>query len=297
MILSKEDLLVLSQTAIRAAKQAGKLIAEYADRELTVNTKVGGDSYGSQVVTEVDLMSQEIILKNLLPTCERYDLALLAEESADNLSRLEKDYFWCIDPIDGTLPFIESTPGYSVSIALVSKLGVPQIGVIFDPRENILYHSVKDVGVFRNEQPWNLDSHSDLAGKTFTFYSDRSFLDGELFEKCVVKLKAIAGELGCSNFKVITHGAAALNACWVLDHAPACYFKFPKKEEGGGSLWDFAASACIFNEIGAVAGDIHGMPLDLNRMDSTFMNHRGVLYASDHQIAEKSQLLIGELRF
>ena len=70
----------------------------------------------------------------------------------------------------------------------------------------------------------------------------------------------------------------------VLERAPSCFFKFPKLT-GGGSLWDFAATACIFHEIGAVATDIHGDPLDLNRDDSTFMNHRGVLFATDDQVA------------
>ena len=54
---------------------------------------------------------------------ERYDLALLTEELEDDGSRHVKDYFWCIDPIDGTLPFTQKKPGYGVSIALVARDG------------------------------------------------------------------------------------------------------------------------------------------------------------------------------
>ena len=78
-----------------------------------------------------------------------------------------------------------------------------------------------------------------------------------------------------------------MNACWVLEKAPACYFKFPKPEDGGGSLWDYAATASLFHEAGAVASDIYGKPLDLNRPDSTFMNHRGVLFTNNHDMAER----------
>jgi len=78
-----------------------------------------------------------------------------------------------------------------------------------------------------------------------------------------------------------------MNAIWVLENAPACYFKFPKPENGGGSLWDFAATACIFREVGAIASDIYGAPLDLNRPDSTFMNHRGILFTADHESAQR----------
>ena len=81
-----------------------------------------------------------------------------------------------------------------------------------------------------------------------------------------------------------------MNACRVLAHPSACYFKFPGPT-GGGSLWDFAATACLFAEIGAVATDIHGGLLDLNRADSTLMNHRGVLFATDEALARRIRAL------
>ncbi|MGD8641778.1 MAG: inositol monophosphatase family protein, partial [Gammaproteobacteria bacterium] len=71
----------------------------------------------------------------------------------------------------------------------------------------------------------------------------------------------------------------------------AVYFKMPKPEKGGGSLWDFAASAALFLELGYVATDFHGQPLDLNRRDSTYMNHRGVLFATDLSLATDIQEL------
>ena len=56
--------------------------------------------------------------------------------------------------------------------------------------------------------------------------------------------------------------------------------KFPKKENGGGSIWDFAATACIYQELGLTATNFAGGKLDLNRTDGTFMNHEGVFYAN-----------------
>jgi len=40
--------------------------------------------------------------------------------------------------------------------------------------------------------------------------------------------------------------------------------------------WDFAATACIYQELGLPATDFEGGKLDLNRQGSTFMNHQGV---------------------
>lgn len=282
MNLFSENLQDLCTVAISAAKKAGELISSYINKEISVQNKTGGLSLASQVITEVDLKSQEIILKELEPTFQKYDLALLTEESSDDKSRFEKDYFWCIDPLDGTLPFIEKKEGYSVSIALVSKDGTPQIGVVYNPVNNTLYHAIKGNRAFKNKKEWELSQQEN----TFTFICDRSFKKHTDFEHIISDLKTFAKENGPNNFKLISQGGAAMNAIWVLENAPACYFKFPKKENSGGSIWDFAASACIFNEIGAISTNIQGNKLDLNRKDSTFMNHEGIIYSSDKEFVE-----------
>jgi fructose-1,6-bisphosphatase/inositol monophosphatase family enzyme len=105
MQLSAQQLKELSLDAERAARRAGALISNYAGRDFEVSHKPGGDSLASQVVTEVDELAQSVILKELKSSVQDYDLALLAEELEDDGSRLKKDYFWCIDPMDGTLPF------------------------------------------------------------------------------------------------------------------------------------------------------------------------------------------------
>lgn len=286
MNLSQSDLNILCQTAIEAAQNAGKLINEYVNKNVAVQNKKGADSLASQVVTEVDVKAQNIILGILDPTIDKYDLALLTEESTDDKSRFEKDYFWCIDPMDGTLAFTEKTPGYAVSIGLVSKSGEPQIGVVFDPVTGILYHAIKGQGAFRNQELWKINSELDDEA-TFHLYIDRSFLNYKTYQNILAEITELLPELGLKEIKIEKLAGAVLNACWVIDNSPACYFKIPKPISGGGSLWDFAATACIFNEIGAYARSVDNSPLDLNRSDSTFMNHKGVLYASHEKIAAK----------
>lgn len=287
MKLSPTDLFLLSQCAISAAYQAGKIISNYSDRSVTVKTKQAGDTLASQVVTEVDHLSQDCILQSLLPTCELFDLALLSEEIPDNLERLEKDYFWCIDPLDGTLSFLQSKSGYSVSIALIARDGSSVIGVIFDPVKQTLYHAVKGCGAFRNGKPLVLKSTSTPSEQTLTWVADQSFEQHPLFSSIRMELELISKKIGYVGFKQLFQGGAAMNACWVLEKSPACYFKFPKPQAGGGSLWDFAATNCLFQEAGALVGDIRGNALDLNRPDSTFMNHQGVLYSSDIMLTER----------
>ena len=163
------DLAVLNNIAIKAALAAGKVIQKYMNENVLVEKKKGGASYASQVVTSVDKECEIAILTHLLPTCDEFNLALLSEETEDNGSRFQKDYFWCIDPLDGTLAFINKQPGFSVSIALVSKDGTPYIGVVFDPSRNILYHVIKGIGVYKNSVPWKIKRSNDHL----TYVTDR----------------------------------------------------------------------------------------------------------------------------
>lgn len=296
MHLSANDLFLLSQCAVSAAYQAGQVIAKHSKRTVAVQTKQGGTSWAAQVVTEVDHLSQETILQTLLPTCDLFDLALLSEESPDDRERLRKDFFWSIDPLDGTLPFIESIPGYSVSIALVSRDGTPYIGIIYDPVEQTLYRAVKGAGAFRNGQALKPAAVSPSIEQTVKFITDKSFAQDPLYEMVLPELEAIAKDLGYGGAEMILQGGAAMNACQVLEKTPACYFKFPKPQQGGGSIWDYAATTCLFHEADVPVSDIYGKPLKLNHSGSTFMNHCGVLYASDADLAGRMIDLYARLK-
>ncbi|MGY6274620.1 3'(2'),5'-bisphosphate nucleotidase CysQ family protein [Methylomonas sp. MgM2] len=287
MRLSADDLFLLSQCAISAAYQAGHIVAKQAQREVAVKTKSGGGSWAAQVVTEVDHLSQDCILQTLLPTCNQFDIAMLSEEIPDDRSRLRKDYFWCIDPLDGTLPFIEGVPGYSVSIALVAHDGTPMIGVVYDPLTQTLYHAIKDRGARRNGQVLETSSLRPSTSQTLTLITDKSFVQDPLYQKTLIGLGRMAIDLGYAGATILLQGGATMNACRVLEHSSACYVKFPKPHAGGGSVWDYAATSCLFREAAAPVSDIFGKPLLLNPVGSTFMNHCGVSYCTNQLIAER----------
>lgn len=270
------NLQALCEIAIVAATEAGALIASYRKQVPEVEQKEAGESQASQVITAVDRLSQKAILKKLKPSCQAHDLGLLTEEMEDDKSRFAKNFFWCIDPLDGTLPFIEQKRGFAVSIALVTKEGTPMLGVVHDPVTKNTYHAIKGQKAFKNGKPFVRPSQS----KVFTFVADRSMLTHPQFEQVKSGLLQKASARGLEKVEIIAHGGAVMNAIWVLEHPPACYFKFPKPQAGGGSLWDFAATACIFQELKLPATNYHGDPLDLNRKGSTFMNHEGVYFGS-----------------
>jgi len=291
MKLTEKNLIALSKVAEEAALKAGKMIervisSDPAREKLEVKNKETGSSIASQVVTEVDLESEKIILDIIKPTLKEFDLALLSEESIDDQSRFDKDYFWCIDPLDGTLAFTESKPGFSVSIALVSKKGVPQIGVVYDPSTQTLYSAVKGNGTFKNDQPFQeIEIFSKKEQNSLTVIAEPNLIKSVEFGKIIDELKRVSNVYGWSEIEIVEGRGAVINACQVIENCPAVYFKLPKPQQGGGSVWDFAATSCIFNELNGVVSDVFGNPLDLNKKGGTFMNRYGVIYASENNIS------------
>ncbi len=272
----KIDLIQLSEIAIEAARSAGKIIQESMHAEVSVEQKEGGDSLASQVVTEVDRKCEAAILAMLQPTCKAYDLGLLSEETEDDSSRFEKDFFWCIDPMDGTLAFINQHPGFSVSIALLAKDGTPHIGVVYDPSRDITYHAIKGIGAFKNSTPWEINNTNDF----FTYVTDRALADTPRVSEIEHMLQEIRQKLNLSGIKEMSGGGAVLNAIHVLENGPACMLKHPKEQPGGGSIWDYAATTCIYRELRLRATNFEGSPLLLNEKSSTFMNEQGVFFSN-----------------
>ncbi len=283
MDLNIDQLKKLSQVAKEAALEAGKIISAARGKNISTQLKKGGENIASQIVTEIDLKAENAILSVLEPTLKNYDIGLLAEESnSENTSRFEKDYFWCIDPLDGTLCFSRDEDGHSTSIALVSKSGIPIIGVVYNSRSQTLYQAIKNQGSFKNDTPLSIN----IKSKVLTLLYDQSYTKHPQFEQQVDALKRNLKEIGLTELKIHHLGGAVMNGISTIDLAPAIYYKFPKKNLGGGSLWDFAASSVIQSEAGGINSDYHNQPLDLNRSDSTFMNHKGVIYASSKRLFE-----------
>ncbi|MCO4754502.1 MAG: DUF1679 domain-containing protein [Bacteriovoracaceae bacterium] len=252
----------LTATAQDAALAAGEVIK--STKEFTIQKK-NGNSLASSVVTEADFKAQEAILKGLNSSIEAYDFGLLTEELKDDGSRQQKAYFWCIDPLDGTLAFSENRPGYAVSIALVERDGTPVIGVVYDPVEDNLYSASIGGGSFKNGKSLNVSMPSSSRPKLF---ADLSLKADPKFDR----LK--------QEYEVCFGAGAVMNSIWCIENSPASYIKYPKEELGGGSLWDFAAVSLIVNEAGGHAHDYYGDPIDLNRKDSTYLNDKGIMISS-----------------
>lgn len=282
-MLTEKELKSLCETAATAALAAGEYIQSQFDRNYTQSRKEGGNSLASQVVTEIDIKAQEIILGHLNSSMETHNLGLLTEEATDDQSRLEKAYFWCIDPMDGTLPFTEKRSGYAVSIALITNSGDPVIGAVYVPDLAACYTSVKGAGVWLNDKPFAREKAD--ANDTIYVYSDRSLQHEAYFELVTDRLTQWAARKN-AQINYHTGFGSVRNALGVMTSGAGCYFKFPKKPKGGGSIWDYAATRLFFEELGLHVSDASKETLHLNNPETTFMNEVGVIYTTDPGLAD-----------
>lgn len=270
----------LLRVAEQAATAAGQYIHQASSKAFKINKKTGAESLAAQVVTEVDLKSQQIIHDALSSSIKSYDLGWLGEESADDQSRLSKSHFWCVDPLDGTLSFTKGMEGYAVSIALVTQHGEAVLGVVYDPTNQLLYSVSEDYlsPSLKNLTP-TVDDH-------FHLYFDRSMLCNQNYGDIIDDMTSYAKRSGLSGLSTHIGYGAVLNALSVIKHQQAAYFKLPQQKPGGGSIWDFAAISCIYRQLNKPVLSAQGNVLKLNESNSTFMNEQGVVFASHPSIAD-----------
>ena len=96
-------------------------------------------------VTLADKNADKVIREYLH---EKYpDYAFLTEESTDNKDRLNNDYVWIVDPVDGTKDFVAKRGEFTTNIALAYKHEAV-VGVVVIPLTGEIYYAAKGLGAF-----------------------------------------------------------------------------------------------------------------------------------------------------
>lgn len=138
---------------IDAARDAGiKILEVYNSDDFNVEKK-GDDS----PLTKADRLAHEAIAEKLTECTE---FPILSEEGKEISYEDRKDweYFWMVDPLDGTKEFIKQNGEFTVNIALIHK-NQPILGVVYAPVLDKLYFGGKDLGAYMGE---NMDPQHKL---------------------------------------------------------------------------------------------------------------------------------------
>ncbi len=151
------DLQALLVEAEAAAREAGAIASAIYRQAEVKNWEKGEDN----PLTEADLAVDRLLHERLL--ADHADFGWLSEETLDDPARLEREWVWVVDPIDGTKEFLQKVPHWTISIGLVHR-GVPQLGVVYNPSEEILVSGVVGEGITASGEPAGLSTTTDLAG-------------------------------------------------------------------------------------------------------------------------------------
>jgi len=228
------------QDIVKIAESAGKqILCVYNSDDFWVEDKADGDYISP--LTLADTQANEIIvtaLKELYP-----HIPILSEEEKEvpYSERKDWEYFWCVDPLDGTKEFIKRNGDFTVNIALIHK-DTPVLGVIYAPVHDTTFYSKLWEGAFKKMQ----DSISQLTPKskknqdtnTFRIVASRSHR-GENLDTYVENIqKETAKEI---DFVSV---GSSLKFTLIADNMADMYPRFVPTME-----WDTAAGQAILEEL------------------------------------------------
>jgi myo-inositol-1(or 4)-monophosphatase len=230
------------EVAAHAARAGGKLALERLGRTEYVRWKSHRD-----VVAGAALDIQQRILEVLRR--ETPDFGILAEEGPeDEAVPLDAENLWIVDPICGSLNFVQGIPYFGVSIALRAA-GAIRVGAVFDPCRDELFAAT-------------MSSPSTLNGELI---SVQQISEGfEAFEKAWVgtdwphdhdrlnQALQIASIMANQVIVLQAMGSPALGLCNVAAGRWHAYWALDLK------IWDIAAAALILTRAGGTLTDEHG---------------------------------------
>ena len=183
-------------------------------------------------LTEADIISNKIItdeLKRLYP-----EILIISEENRDipYYKRKNWEYFWLVDPLDGTKEFISRNGEFTVNIALICN-GSPSMGVVYVPVKDTIYYGDKD-GSFKQEGSnevikLKIDKNKKNKGRIIVVAS-RSHFNKEI--------ESFIMDLG-KEYELINAGSS-LKFCLVAEGKADIYLRLGPTME-----WDTAAAHAI----------------------------------------------------
>lgn len=255
--MNKKELL---EIAIKASVEAGKAIMSIYNKKRSINRKED-----SSPITDADLLSNEIILKQLLIT----GIPVLSEEEKEVSfnERKKWKFCWIIDPIDGTKEFIKKNGEFTVNIALVES-GSLILGVIYTPATQELFYTNE----FKSLAYKTLLS-KDCDELDNVLFKNKDIISPRLNNKNSVKVVASRSHLNedtlsfinglkteFDNIELVSVGSS-LKFCKVAEGIADIYPRFAPTME-----WDTAAGQAICEAVGLkVIDKITGSSILYNR--------------------------------
>jgi len=211
------------------AKEAGNAIMKIYKKDFKVEYKDD-----KSPLTQADTKANEIICNALIKLYP--NIPIMSEENRQTDYEIRKswEYYWCIDPIDGTKEFIKKNDEFTVNIALIHK-NTPVLGVVYAPAIDEMYKAKKGEGAFKNNQKLPLHVNNNPE-KKLSVVASKSHLSEET--------QSFIDNLKTETIEQVSKGSS-LKLCMVAEGIADIYPRLAPTME-----WDTAAADAVVRESG-----------------------------------------------
>ena len=230
---------MLKNTLLRATEAAADILRHYFNGEFTVTNKEGLNN----PVTEADLAAEKVIMDIIHQSFP--DHFILSEQAGE--IKMDSEYKWIIDPIDGTINFAHGIPICCVSIGL-EKAGQMIMGAVYNPFLNEFFFAQEGFGATLNDKKIQVSRQPELNKANLVTGFPYTYLNTpngplDVFSTLIRK-----------GVPVRRLGSAAIDLCWVAAG------RFDGFYEHKLQAWDSAAGFLIVKEAGGKITDFKGDP-------------------------------------
>ena len=230
MRLNSPQINLITKACMKASRS---LIRDFGEIEnLQVSTKGPGD-----FVTSADKRTEKILISELQKAHPEF--GIITEESGF-INKSNTKNRWIIDPIDGTMNFLNGIPQFAISIGYEEE-GEIRCGVIFNPITNEMFAAEKGNGAYLNNSRIRVSKKKKIKDALIVTGGPKaaSKIKEKIFSEYIKVSKNV------SNIRKF--GSAALDMAYV-----ACG-RFDGYWQRELNYWDIAAGIIILREAGGFA--------------------------------------------
>jgi len=266
MRLNSPQINLITKACMKASRS---LIRDFGEIEnLQVSSKAPGD-----FVTSADKRTEKIIIEELLKAHPNYGII---SEEAGYINKSNKNNRWIIDPIDGTMNFLNGIPQFAISVAYEEENEV-KCGIIFNPVTNEMFSAEKGSGAYLNNSRMRVSNKRKL--------SEALIVTGGPNQASKIKKKIFSEYINISTqvSNVRKFGSAALDMAYV-----ACG-RFDGYWQRELNYWDIAAGIILIKESGGFVNFFEEdmkVPLKKNIIASNSIIHKELRHLIDKKDIE-----------
>ena len=271
LVISTHSSKSMLETAVEAAKQAGRVIAERYPDGRTLTRKGYRD-----IVTAADTAAEAIILDLIRSRFPEHKV--ISEEAGGE--GVGNGYTWIVDPLDGTTNYAHHVPIFAVSIGILLE-GNFVIGVVHDPLRDQTFTAIRGKGAWFESTPMHVSDAAHLDRAVIGLDWGRS---NQAREQVVDYLQRLAPR--CRTLRGI--GTSALAMAYVAAGWLDAYFHPAIK------CWDAAAGELLVLEAGGRCTTLEGHPFCMGSSSCLATNslvHDCILHAMKAKQAQANSAI------